>query len=124
MKCPSCGAWEERREVVCRQCGATYQEKDLLAFRRLEFLLAEMDIWVGRLPADQLQELRGPYAERLAALRARLIPEKPPLPAVEVAPPVAEAVPPAPRSRGRGGTPICPGSCCRATPQSRAGALR
>ena len=42
-ECPTCGALEERRETVCSQCGATYTNEDLLAFRQLEFLLAETD---------------------------------------------------------------------------------
>ena len=84
MKCPTCGALEERHETVCSQCGATYTSEDLLAFRQLEFLLAETDGWVERLPADLIEELRQPYVKQLTDLRARLIPAPtPPPPAVE-----------------------------------------
>lgn len=104
MKCPKCGALEEPRATVCSQCGATYTSEDLLAFRQLEFLLAETDGWVERLPGDLIEELRQPYVKRLADLRARLIPEPaPPLPppaVEEVAAPdqVVPAAPPPPRA--------------------------
>jgi len=104
MKCPKCGALEERHETVCSQCGATYTSEDLLAFRQLEFLLAETDGWVERLPGDLVEELRQPYAKRLTDLRARLIPKPapaPPPPTVEeVAAPaeVVLAAPPPPRA--------------------------
>ena len=61
--------------TACSQCGATYTNEDLLAFRQLEFLLAETDGWVERLPGDLIEELRQPYVKRLADLRAWLIPE-------------------------------------------------
>jgi hypothetical protein len=99
MKCPTCGALEERRETVCSQCGATYASEDLLAFRQLEFLLAETDGWTERLPADLIEELRQPYVKQLADLRARLIPKPAPAappPAVEEVIVPAEVVPAAP----------------------------
>ena len=109
MKCPKCAAPKERLVVtrfdrmMCIDCGTTYAGDDLLMLRHLEFLLAEMDGWAERLPADLMEELRQPYAERLAELRARLIAEPtppplpvevaPPRPAVEAAPAPARAVP-------------------------------
>jgi len=99
MKCPNCGAPRERRETACSQCGATYTSEDLLAFRQLEFLLAETDGWVERLPADLIEELRQPYVKQLTDLRARLIPRPAPAappPAVEEVVVPAEAVPAAP----------------------------
>jgi hypothetical protein len=97
MRCPNCGAPQERRETVCSQCGATYTSEDLLAFHQLEFLLEETSSWVEQLPADLIEELRQPYVRRLTDLRARLIPEPaaPPLAVEEVAVP-AEVVPAAP----------------------------
>jgi len=98
-ECPTCGAREERRVTVCSQCGATYTREDLLAFRQLEFLLAETDGWVERLPADLIEELRQPYVKQLTDLRARLIPEPAPAappPAVEEVAVPAEVVPAAP----------------------------
>jgi hypothetical protein len=90
MECPSCGTLEAHRETVCPQCGTTYAGEDLLALRQLEFLLAQMDAWAERLPANLIEELRQPYAEQLANLRARLIPEPAPSP-----PPVEETAVPA-----------------------------
>ena len=96
MKCPNCGAPRERRETVCSQCGATYTSEDLLAFRQLEFLLAETDGWVERLPADLIEELRQPYVKRLADLRARLIPAPTPPPPAAAEPEAAPVPPVAP----------------------------
>ncbi len=83
--------------TACSQCGATYTNEDLLAFRQLEFLLAETDGWVERLPGDLIEELRQPYVKRLADLRAWLIPEPAaPPPTVEEVVVPAEVVPAAP----------------------------
>ena len=97
MKCANCGAPRERHVTVCSQCGTTYASEELLALRQLEFLRAEMEGWVERLPADLIEELRQPYVKGLADLRARLIPEPAaPPPAVEEVAAPAEVVPAAP----------------------------
>ena len=99
VKCPNCGAPQERRETVCSQCGTTYASEEMLALHQLEFLLAETDGWVERLPADLIEELRQPYAKRLTDLRARLIPKPAPAappPTVEEVVVPAEVVPAAP----------------------------
>ncbi len=94
MKCPNCGSPEQARIRVCQTCGATYASEDLLELRQLEFLLTETTTWPG---ADVRSK---PYAERLAALEARLLPapearllSAPPPEAAEAQP--LAAVPPA-----------------------------
>ena len=86
MKCPNCGAPLERGAMVCSQCSATYPDDELLALGQLEFLLVEVEGWAKRLPPDVIEELRQPYARRLADLRARLIPK----PAPAAPPPTIE----------------------------------
>ena len=84
MKCPNCGATEQARVHKCQMCGATYTSEDLLEVSRLEFLLAETATWPE---ADTRSK---PYADRLAALKARLSPAPPPAAGVARPP---EAVP-------------------------------
>jgi hypothetical protein len=69
---------------VCQTCGTAYASEDLLELRQLEFLLAEAATW----PEADVRSK--PYAERLAALKARILPA-PPAAAAEAQP--LEAVP-------------------------------
>jgi hypothetical protein len=85
MNCPNCGHPETARVKVCPACHEAYASQDLLALRRLEFLIAETASWEGA------QHHLAPYQERLAALRKRLIRRPPeveePHPAIQVVPP-------------------------------------
>lgn len=70
MKCPNCGASSGRVPRACRACGGIYDIDKALEISQLEFLLTEVATW----PEADIRSK--PYAERLAALRARLA-EKP-----------------------------------------------
>jgi len=85
MQCPHCGAVESERVRRCQTCGNVYALEDLVEVSRLEFLLAETAVWPE---ADVRSQ---PYADRLAALKARLLPA-PPASVVTQAP-AAEAIP-------------------------------
>jgi hypothetical protein len=99
MKCPYCGSSEETRVRVCQSCGNAYASEDLLELHQLEYLLAETADW------PEVAGQRRPYADRLTALKARILPA-PPLPAaaIEAAamipqpalPPLAPEVEPSP----------------------------
>ena len=79
MNCPNCGTPEQGRIRECRNCGTHYASEDLLELRQLEFLIAETAPW----PEGEVRSK--PYAERLAALKARILPQLPPA-AAEVLP--------------------------------------
>jgi len=68
MNCPNCGAPEHARARVCQSCGTAYASEDLLELRQLEFLLQETAAW------PEADARRQPYGDRLATLRARLVP--------------------------------------------------
>ena len=68
MKCPNCGTLEQSRVRVCQTCGTPYASEDLFGLHQLEFLLTEAATWSE---ADMRSK---PYAERLAALKARILP--------------------------------------------------
>ncbi len=102
MNCPQCGAPEQARVRVCKTCGTAYTSQDLLELRQLEFLLAETAKWPEALARRQS------YVERLAALKARLLPAPTPAltvsaaeaaspPATVAEPPPVTAAPPPPR---------------------------
>lgn len=67
MNCPNCGNPEKARVRVCPECGSAYASQDLLELRQLEYLLDETAAWSGA------ESLRQPYADRLEALRSRLL---------------------------------------------------
>ena len=93
MKCPNCGALEQARVRVCQHCGTAYSSEDLMELRQLEFLLAETAAW----PDVGVRRQR--YAERLAALKGRVLPAPlppAPLPAAATPPPAPAAKPAAP----------------------------
>ncbi|NIM94832.1 MAG: DUF2157 domain-containing protein [Anaerolineales bacterium] len=66
MTCPSCGAPEEARVKVCRNCGEAYASQDILELRNLQFLLRTTAGW------GVPEELRSPYEDRFLELQARL----------------------------------------------------
>lgn len=68
MNCPNCGVTEQARVRVCKNCGATYASQDLLEYRQIEYLLNETKAW------HESAARRAPYANRLANLRARILP--------------------------------------------------
>ena len=72
MKCPNCGTLEQGRVRVCQTCGTAYASEDLLELRQLEFLLIETASW----PEADLRSKQ--YADRLDALKARILPATPP----------------------------------------------
>ncbi len=100
MNCPNCGHPETAQVKVCSNCGEAYASQDLLELRQLEYLTQEATA-LG-IPEAKL----APYAEKLGALRARLVRPLPareaavaaptPLPVVEEAPIPA---PPAPAAK-------------------------
>ena len=68
MKCPNCGTLEKPRVRVCQTCGTAYASEDLLELHQLEFLLTEAATW------PEAEARSKPYTERLAALKARILP--------------------------------------------------
>jgi hypothetical protein len=98
MKCPNCGVNELYIVDRCPNCQLSFPSQDLFELNQLEFLLKETLTW------PQAEPLRKPYAERLEALRTRLMPPKPaPEPVSKPAPVVAvpAVVPTAPPPAGR-----------------------
>src|SRR5438046_2608977 len=86
MHCPNCGATEQARARVCQSCGTAYASEDLLELRQLEFLLEQTAAW------PQAEGRRQPYGERLAVLKARILPAPgAPVPATPIAAPVLAA---------------------------------
>ena len=91
MKCLNCGTpvWQPRVRH-CQTCGTAYALKDMLEVCQLEFLLAETAAW----PEAEVRSK--PYAKRLAALKARILPTPPTLALVKTLPPEAVVQPSAP----------------------------
>lgn len=99
MNCPNCGTAEQGRVRVCPSCDVAYASEDLQEMRQLEFMLTETASW------PEADERSKPYADRLAGLKARILPVSVPAPAEtltpetvpqQVAPPAEPEAEPAP----------------------------
>lgn len=106
--CPHCGTPEQARIVRCRSCGEAFASRDLMELHQLEFLLEETAAW------GVAETLRSSYAERLKALKNRMLRPEPEPPGAEAAPapvPMPEPATVAPKPSPH----FCPGILVRPT---------